>query len=156
MIIYDLRCDNEHQFEGWFRSAADFEDQSTSHLVNCPRCNSHNIRRVPSAVAIFGQGTLDEGGDSSAAKSSGGGTSVMPAGTQIMAAYRQLVRVLMANSEDVGNSFAAEARKIHYHQAPNRAIRGDATAKDLESLAEEGITVMHLPNFEDKDLHPVK
>lgn len=77
----------------------------------------------------------------------------MPAGTQIMAAYRQLVSALIANSEDVGKSFAAEARKIHYHEAPSRAIRGDATANDLESLAEEGITVMHLPNLDDKDLN---
>lgn len=153
MIIYDLRCDNDHQFEGWFRSATDFEAQANSHLVICPQCNSHNIRRVPSAVAIFGQGTPDAGGGASTAKYSSCGKAVMPAGTQVMATYRQLVSALIANSEDVGKSFAAEARKIHYQEAPSRAIHGDATANDLESLAEEGIAVMHLPNLEDKDLN---
>jgi len=152
MIIYDLCCDNEHQFEGWFRSAADFEARAGRHLIGCPQCDSHNIRRVPSAVAIFGQGNPD-GTGGLARKSPSSGMAVMPAGTQIMAAYRQLVSALMANSEDVGKSFAAEARKIHYHQAPSRAIRGDATASDLESLADEGINVMHLPNFEEKDLN---
>jgi len=154
MIIYDLRCDNEHRFEGWFQSAADFEVQTGRHLISCPQCDSHNVRRVPSPVAIFGHRTQDEAGSVPSTKSpSGGGMAVMPAGTQIMAAYRQLVSVLIANSEDVGKSFAAEARKIHYNEAPNRAIRGDATVDDLESLADEGITVMHLPDFKDKDLN---
>ena len=70
-----------------------------------------------------------------------------------MAAYRQLVSVMIANSEDVGKSFASEARKIHYNEVPGRAIRGDATIEDLESLADEGITVMRLSDFKDKDLN---
>ena len=146
MIIYDLCCDNEHRFEGWFQSAADFEAQIGRHLVSCPQCDSHNVRRVPSAVAIFGHSVHDDAGSAPANKPpASGNMAVMAAGTQIMAAYRQLVSVLIANSEDVGKSFSAEARKIHYKEAPNRAIRGDATADDLESLADEGITVMHLP-----------
>ena len=51
MIIYDLSCDNQHRFEGWFRSPDDFEWQIERHLVNCPQCDSATVRRIPSAVA---------------------------------------------------------------------------------------------------------
>jgi len=153
MIIYDLRCDNEHMFEGWFQSAADFDAQISRQLIGCPQCDSQNVRRVPSAVAISGH-SLPEAERQPASKAHvTGSMTVMPAGTQIMAAYRQLVSVMVANSEDVGKLFASEARKIHYNEVPGRAIRGDATAEDLESLADEGITVMHLPNFKDEDLN---
>jgi len=149
MIIYDLRCDNEHMFEGWFQSAADFDTQISRQLISCPQCDSHNVRRVPSAVAISGH-SLPEAAGKHTGKTPATGMAVMPAGTQIMAAYRQLVSVMIANSEDVGKSFASEARKIHYNEVPGRAIRGDATIEDLESLADEGITVMHLPDFKDE------
>ena len=152
MIIYDLRCDNEHLFEGWFRSAIDFDAQMSRKLISCPQCDSHNVRRVPSAVAISGH-SLPEADGTLASKASATGMAVMPAGTQIMAAYRQLVSMMVANSEDVGKSFASEARKIHYNEVPARAIRGDATIEDLESLADEGITVMRLSDFKDKDLN---
>lgn len=152
MIIYDLRCDNEHQFEGWFHSAADFDVQTSRHLVSCPQCDSHEIRRVPSAVAIAGHNPPEPAGPAPSASKTGGMVA-MPTGTQIMAAYRQLVRVMIEHSEDVGNAFAAEARKIHYNEAPSRAIRGNATAQDLDSLADEGIPVMHLPNMKEEDLN---
>lgn len=146
MIIYDLLCENEHRFEGWFRSATDFEAQMTRHLVSCPQCDSQDVRRVPSAIAI--------GGVHAAAKIDGSrGVATMPAGTQIIAAYRQLVRALIASSDDVGDHFAEEARKIHYDGAPDRSIHGTATQDDLTSLADEGISVIRLPGFREEDLN---
>jgi hypothetical protein len=132
MIIYDLRCVNEHRFEGWFRSATDFEAQMSRHLVSCPQCDSEQVRRVPSAVAIGGHAPSETRGSRKMA--------TMPAGTQMIAAYRELVRTLIANSDDVGDRFAEEARKIHYDDAPDRTIHGTATQDDLTSLADEGIS----------------
>ena len=79
--------------------------------------------------------------------------ATMPAGTQIIAAYRKLVRTLIANSDDVGDQFAEEARKIHYCDAPDRPIHGTATQDDLSSLADEGISVIRLPRFREGDLN---
>ena len=69
----------------------------------------------------------------------------MPVGTQAMALYRQLVQAIVANSEDVGNSFAEEARKIHYNEAPERPIRGQATTDECDALRDEGIQILNLP-----------
>lgn len=145
MIIYDLLCENDHRFEGWFQSATDFEAQLNRHLVNCPQCDSQDVRRVPSAVAI--------GKQESAGMDGSRGRATTPSGTQMIAAYRQLVRTLIASSDDVGDQFAEEARKIHYEDAPERSIHGTATQEDLISLADEGISVIRLPRFRDEDLN---
>ena len=146
MIIYDLLCANDHRFEGWFQSATDFEAQVSRHLVSCPQCDSQEVRRVPSAVAIGRQvpATVVDGSM---------GMPTMPTGTHIIAAYRQLVRTLIANSDDVGDQFATEARRIHYEDAPDRSIHGTATREDVISLADEGIPVIRLPRFREEDLN---
>ena len=146
MIIYDLLCANNHRFEGWFQSATDFEAQINRHLVSCPQCDNQEVRRVPSAVAIGRQvpATAVDGSR---------GMPTTLTGTQIIAAYRQLVRTLMASSDDVGDQFAAEARRIHYEDAPDRSIHGTATREDVISLADEGIPVISLPRFREEDLN---
>ncbi len=77
----------------------------------------------------------------------------MPAGSQVLAMYRQLVQSMINNSEDVGNSFSEEARKIHYNQAPERPIRGDATEEECEELRDEGIPILRLPAISEEDLN---
>jgi hypothetical protein len=52
---------------------------------------------------------------------------------------------LLTQSEDVGAQFPEEARRIHYHEAPARSIRGQATPEQHEELVEEGIPVARLP-----------
>ena len=152
MIIYDLHCENEHRFEGWFRSAADFDTQTSRRMVACPQCESHNVRRVPSAVAIS-----EHRKPTVCQPTSAGGAvaamATMPSNTQIMAAYKHLVRTMIAHSEDVGSAFASEARKIHYNEEPDRAIRGTPSSEEIESLEEEGIPVLRLPNFKDEDFN---
>ena len=152
MIIYDLCCEQEHRFEGWFRSAEDFDAQLESGLVHCPHCETPSVRRVPSAVAI---GSSASGEKPVAANTSvgGGGAAIMPGGAQVRALYRQLVEAIVSQSEDVGKSFADEARKIHYHEAPERSIRGQASAEECEALRDEGIEILQLPVVKDEELN---
>ena len=56
-----------------------------------------------------------------------------------------MVRRVMAQTEDVGERFAEEARRIHYGETPERGIRGQATREQTEELMDEGIAVMALP-----------
>lgn len=144
MIIYDLSCDNEHRFEGWFHNAGAFEAQLEGKLVCCPQCDSHDVRRIPSAVAISGHHP-EQGGATSAPSATSPSTALMPVGTQAMAIYRQFVQAIVNNSEDVGKSFAEEARKIHYNEAPQRPIRGQASEDECDALRDEGIQVLNLP-----------
>ena len=145
MIIFDLTCNNDHGFEGWFQSAESFEQQLQTGLVSCPYCGSVEIRRVPSAVHL---------GKSSAPTENAGerGTAVSPQG-ELLGVYQQLLSAILAGSEDVGKEFASEARKMHYLEAPARSIRGQATSEEFDSLREEGIEVLHFPVLNKDELN---
>jgi len=58
---------------------------------------------------------------------------------------KKFVEFVLQHTEDVGGRFAEEARAIHYKEAPERAIRGQASAQDTKELQEEGIEVFALP-----------
>jgi hypothetical protein len=152
MIIYDLNCENNHHFEGWFQNASAFENQLEGKLVCCPKCDSHKIRRVPSAVMISSH-QCEPNKTSPVQSSTSGSTALMPVGAQAMAIYRQLIDAIATQSEDVGTSFAEEARKIHYNEAPERPIRGEATVDECEALRDEGINVLQLPLLKSEDLN---
>lgn len=154
MIIYDLSCENSHTFEGWFRSAEDFDDQIQRELVRCPQCDHARVRRIPSAVAIGGNkpdGAMTSSSSGSSAGNSA--TALMPSSVELKTMYRQLVNAIVQGSEDVGSAFAEEARRIHYNEAPERAIRGQATADECEALRDEGIEVLHLPVTKDEGIN---
>ncbi|MDR2839553.1 MAG: DUF1178 family protein [Azonexus sp.] len=151
MIIYDLCCENAHRFEGWFRSADDFDGQLARHFIGCPQCDSHRVRRVPSAVAIGGAAVPVT--ESAALATASPGATMMPTEQQALALYRQLIRTVVENCEDVGSGFAGEARRIYYNEAPARPIRGQATEEERETLRDEGIEVICLPVIEDEKLN---
>lgn len=141
MIIFDLACKDGHQFEGWFRSAQDYDSQLERGMVVCPHCGSPEVHRVPSAVRL--------------AKPSFSPipASARPAAIGDRAAMLALLQGVVANCEDVGKDFASEARKIHYMEVPERPIFGEATVADCEALLEEGIKVLRLPRMKKDDLH---
>ncbi len=136
MIIFDLSCNNGHRFEGWFASSDAFDDQLTRGLVSCPVCASEEVRRVPSAVHVA---RASEVPPPQAA------TAVAKPRGEMLEAYHRLVSAIIAGSEDVGAEFASEARKIHYLEAPERSIRGQASEQEFEALRDEGIEVFQIP-----------
>lgn len=148
MIIYDLCCDNEHRFEGWFQSPADFDAQTERGLIRCPQCESGEVRRVPSVVAIGGHHAESE----TPVRATAPTLSATAATAQIKTLYHQLVSAVMASTEDVGSGFAEEARRIHYNEAPERPIRGQTTDEEYEALQDEGIDIIRLPMPRKEDL----
>lgn len=144
MIIYDLCCEAEHRFEGWFASPQAFEQQLVDGLVNCPLCGAKGIRRVVSPPHLSSSNVERV---EVAAKNSRPPTNQEEA----IAFYSRAVQSLLQDSEDVGSGFAEEARKIHYEEAPARTIHGKASDEDFEELKDEGIDVMKLVVFRNQD-----
>ncbi|HTE15093.1 MAG TPA: DUF1178 family protein [Burkholderiales bacterium] len=142
MIVYDLECEHSHRFEGWFGSAGDFDTQLEGKLLSCPVCNSGNVVRRPSASYV-NTGAVEKP-QREKQKSSSVGVPQQYANVppEIVA---KVIEHIVKNTEDVGNKFPEEARKIHYNEAPERRIRGTASARDVDSLRDEGIEVMPLP-----------
>jgi hypothetical protein len=142
MIVYDLECEHSHRFEGWFGSAGDFDTQLDGKLLSCPICNSGNVVRRPSAAYVnTGAAEKPQRGRE---KSSGDSVPQQYANVS-PEMVAKIVEHIVKNTEDVGNKFPEEARKIHYNEAPERHIRGTASMRDVESLRDEGIDVVSLP-----------
>lgn len=141
MIVYDLECENSHRFEGWFGCADDYDKQLTGKLLSCPMCNSGDVVRRPSA-AYLNTGAVEKSPREQAKPANAAPQQYANVPPEIVA---KVIEHIIKNTEDVGKRFPEEARKIHYNEAPERHIRGTATAKDVESLRDEGIDVVSLP-----------
>lgn len=136
MKVLNLQCSHGHAFEGWFASEDDFQDQLGRGLVECPLCADVQVAKMPSAPRL----------NLGAAPEPQKKQEVMSApDARLQAAWVQLVRHVMANTEDVGEKFAEEARRIHYGETEERNIRGQASREETESLLEDGISVLPLP-----------
>jgi hypothetical protein len=133
MKVLNLRCAHDHRFEGWFASDDDYQSQRERSLVECPLCSDKAVERMPTAPRL----------NLSSAKETP--QQEVVSAPQLQSLWMQAVRHVLANTEDVGERFAEEARRIHYGEADQRGIRGKASREDTESLLEEGIEVMPLP-----------
>jgi hypothetical protein len=136
MKVLDLRCANGHGFEGWFGSEDDFLDQNGRGLVECPLCADHVITRLPSAPRLNLSGAREPAPAPAKAE---------PAAADLQAMWMQVVRHAIENTDDVGERFAEEARRIHYGETDARGIRGVASPQERQALHEEGIEVLSLP-----------
>jgi hypothetical protein len=140
MKVLDLQCEHGHGFEGWFGSEADYASQCERGLVECPLCASRLVSRLPSAPRL-NLGAAPEPARTVAPAAA----PVTPEQRSVEALWLRAVRHVMEQTEDVGERFAEEARRIHYGEVPQRGIRGRASGADAQSLREEGIEVQVLP-----------
>lgn len=148
MKVLDLQCSASHVFEGWFASEDDFQGQLQRGLVECPVCGDAHITKKLSAPRLnLGAAAPPAAPAAPAGKQEVTNTPEMGQGAHaaLQAAWMKAVRHVMANTEDVGERFAEEARKIHYGEAQERGIRGQASPEETEALLEEGIGVVPLP-----------
>ncbi len=142
MKVLDLQCTADHVFEGWFASEDDFQGQLQRGLVECPVCGDTHITKKLSAPRL----NLGASQPVAAPVADAGRRDVTNApGAALQAAWMQAVRHVLANTEDVGERFAEEARRIHYGETEERGIRGQASREETLELLEEGIGVMPLP-----------
>ncbi len=144
MIVFDLLCANEHRFEGWFSSAADFEAQKKRKLLQCPACGSGAVKRVPHAARINVGAQAPAQPEAKAPEKTAQMEGKDPFAIAQML-YSRMLDELFTKTEDVGKEFPAEARKIFYQESPARAIRGQATDEEHQDLVDEGIPVARIP-----------
>jgi hypothetical protein len=139
MKVLDLRCALDHRFEGWFDSEDDFRAQSEAGRIECPLCADKAITRMLSAPR------LNLARARPPAPESKPSDPKAPVEMTMQAAWLRAVQHVMSHTDDVGDRFAEEARRIHYGEVDERAIRGRATPDEAQALKEEGIEVMSLP-----------
>ena len=158
MIKYQLICDQNHEFEGWFQTGASFEEQAAKGLLCCPICDSDQVRRAlmtPNLVSAKRHSSTEpiatELSPKIANTTAPENARASIKSEQIqdvrmaMATIRQIQQKITKECRDVGDDFAEEARKIHYGEAEAEGIYGRATEQEREALQDEGIEVLDMP-----------
>ncbi len=150
MIKYQLTCPGDHEFEGWFRNSGDYDEQAEAGLLECPFCGSEDIRKAIMAPAVNRSPAVSVSGST--------GAPINPDPARLAAMRRDLVAAaerarayVEKNFEHVGERFPEEARKIHYGEAAERGIYGEATGEEVQCLVEEGIEIAPLPGQRPRD-----
>ncbi len=158
MIVFDLICrDGRHQFEGWFGSSGDYEEQQQAGLIDCPSCGCTAVDKAVMApnVGIKGNQQTPAKTVAPAPKEQSpsiDGDKPMTKAVPVPAEYQELVGKLakaqakmLEQSKWVGGDFSEQARAIHYGEKDAVPIHGTASADDVAELEDEGIDVMPLP-----------
>jgi hypothetical protein len=163
MKVLNLRCMQQHLFEGWFASENDFQSQLSRGLIECPICADKCVQKLLSAprLNLSGHTTQDSSGPSGqlasvsdlavspgkGAKTPNPAPAVVPNGRSHVgqAEFLKAWRYVLTHTEDVGSRFAEEARRMHYGEREARDIRGQTSVREAAELMDEGIEIIPVP-----------
>jgi hypothetical protein len=142
VIHYSLLCENRHAFDAWFKNAAAYDEQVHRGIVTCPICSTSKVEKSIMAPAVSRAGEEMRSGSEKMSFSAG-----HPQQAQLRAALQQLREKVTTEADYVGDQFATEARKIHFHETEPRGIYGEATSDEVANMVEDGIDFMPLPHI---------
>ncbi|PCI52036.1 MAG: hypothetical protein COB49_00265 [Alphaproteobacteria bacterium] len=161
MIVFDLKCENNHVFEAWFQNSDSYELQAEEGQVECPFCGSINIAKSLMSPNIAAKSNrspekrLDFIPANHIVASSANVPETMETSAEdvkralehmhdTMKKYRNHVK---KECEYVGEDFATEARAIHDGDAQMRGIYGEATLEETEELLNDGVDILPVPGL---------
>lgn len=136
MILFDLKCEQDHVFEAWFKDSKTFEAQAAAGEVPCPVCGNTKVEKALMAprVATRKGGSLRSDDGAMAERME-----------RVTHALYEMRRHVEDNCDYVGEKFPEEARRIHYGEAASRSIYGEATPEEAEELIDEGVEFQRIP-----------
>lgn len=160
MIAFDLRCAAGHVFEGWFRTAADFDAQAERGLIACPTCGDQSVSKavmaphvgrkgnqisvMPPAPPPVAASAIPPASSPAAAPMMAGGNTLPPPLAAMAAALAAAQAEALPRSTWVGDQFASRARAMHDGTEEPALIHGQATRAEADALLDDGIAVLPL------------
>ncbi len=133
MIKYNLKCQNDHEFESWFSNSLEFEKLKKKNLLECIYCASKKIEKsimAPMVSSFKNNDEIDFLNDNFKKEKN-----------QLL----QLRKYIEKNFDFVGKDFSKKVREVYYDKKNKKAIYGTTTFKEREELAEEGIDLLSIP-----------
>tara|TARA_B100000123_G_scaffold39536_1_gene26032 strand:+ start:103 stop:525 length:423 start_codon:yes stop_codon:yes gene_type:complete len=134
MIKYNLKCQNNHEFESWFSNSEEFDKLNKKDLLECIYCSSKKISKSIMSPRISNLNIKNAKFDLT--------------NREIKNEKDQLLRLrkyIEKNFDYVGKDFSKKVREVYYDKKSKKAIYGTATSKEREELAEEGIDLLSIP-----------
>ena len=142
MILYELKCSNGHFFEGWFKDSTTYDLQEKRGEVACPICSDISVSKAPMAPAVSTSRKKNNRAHQSVPRMEDRAAEIAQ---EVLQAAGKMQRYVEENCDYVGDKFADEARAIHYGEAEERGIYGEATIDEATNLLEEDIPVNRIP-----------
>ena len=134
MIKYNLKCNNEHEFESWFSDSNEFDNLKKKKLLECIFCSSKNVNKSIMAPMISGTKMND--------------SETQELSENLLNEKDKLLKLrkfVENNFEYVEKNFSDKVREIYYDKKSKKAIYGNTTAEEREELEEEGINLLSVP-----------
>tara|TARA_Y100000741_G_scaffold360516_1_gene342877 strand:- start:378 stop:800 length:423 start_codon:yes stop_codon:yes gene_type:complete len=134
MIKYNLKCENDHEFESWFSDSQEYDKLDKKKLLECIYCSSNRIQKSIMSPMISGK-KLDS-------------DSFNIFDQKLLDDRDKLIKLrkyVENNFEFVGNKFSKKVREVYYDKKNNKSIYGTTTSKERDELAEEGIDLLSIP-----------
>jgi hypothetical protein len=132
VIVFDLKCENDHVFEAWFGSSSAYADQVAAGQVRCPLCDSVEVSKAAMAPNVGSKGNQMRGAG-------------QPGPKEMLRALAAAQSKMLEKSEWVGRSLATRARAMHAGEEDHATIHGQATLEEAKALADDGVPVAPLP-----------
>jgi hypothetical protein len=177
MKVLNLQCGESHVFEGWFGSEDDFQSQLARGLIACPLCADAHVVKLPSAPRLnlhaaasrpeplakdavhvdrahrlpSDEHSLIPAGSTEAASPGGDATSgdvLKSVPSALQGAVLRALREVIQRTENVGQRFPEEVRRMHHGESEARPVRGQANPQQVRELLDEGIEVLALPHLQ--------
>jgi len=134
MIKYNLKCENDHEFESWFSDSHEYDKLDKKELLECIYCSSNKIQKSIMSPMISGKKLNSDSFNIFDRK-------LLDDRDKLL----KLRRYVENNFEFVGNKLSKKVREVYYDKKNNKSIYGTTTSKEREELAEEGIDLLSIP-----------
>lgn len=142
MLIFDLICNLNHEFEGWFKDSQEFTDQQNSGLLTCPICNSGQVNKKLSVPKV---GKKSNSNDAPTKNHGLSADSIHHDFKNFQSALKKVHEYVENNFENVGNKFSEQAISMHKGEKERANIVGTASSEQLQEMADEGVAALPLP-----------
>ena len=136
MIKYNLKCDNDHEFESWFSDSNEFNKLNKKNLLECIYCSSNKIQKSIMSPMVSGT------------KSTEDKNKVSLLDQKLINEKKQLIKLrehIEKNFEFVGDKFSEKVRDVYYDKDTKKSIYGTTTPEEKKELEEEGIDLLSIP-----------
>ena len=134
MIKYNLKCNNNHEFESWFLDSEEFEKLNKKNFLECIYCSSKRVSKSIMAPMISNRNKKNNNLNLN-------NKILIDKKKQLL----ELRKFIEKNFEYVGNNFSKKVREIYYDKNSKKMIYGTSTPKERKELAEEGIDLLTIP-----------
>ena len=152
---FNLRCNLDHDFEGWFPNKDELLKHIGKGLVECPYCGTINVKKTLSSPNISTKSNkkltdTTKNLNSSSSKLQDVNDNFESKNTvfnnyQLRKIYKNLQKTIEKEFTNVGSNFANEARKIHYGEKKPKNIYGKCSESERVDLEKEGVDFASIP-----------